>query len=226
MKRKWVTMAVIGVFSANAFPKVNFSGDMAAVSTYVFRGVKQNSGPALQTTARFGYKALTAGIWCSSVDFGGPVETETDPFIELALPTGRVPVTIGLTVYSYDMLDAFNDGADMEFEAYGKVGLGPIGLAGYFVPKQGSTENGLNESLYWGEVSGSKGLCGAVFSAVLGYGTYSSRFLAEPKKDAVGALAISASRTVRDGLTATYTYSLGLDDAVEDVFIFGITKSL
>ena len=47
-----------------------FAGNLTGVSTYVWRGVKANNGPALQSDAAFTYGIVTLGFWGSSVNFG------------------------------------------------------------------------------------------------------------------------------------------------------------
>ena len=70
--------------------EVQFSGDISTVSTYVWRGIKANNGPALQGTALFTYSFFTLGLWCSSVNFGDDKEVETDLYAEIVLPTGNI----------------------------------------------------------------------------------------------------------------------------------------
>lgn len=210
-------------FIQSSFSELAFSGDVTGVSTFVWRGIKQYSGPALQGTAAFEYKCLTAGIWISSVAFGD-IEVESDPFMEVALPTGSITSAIGLTLYSYDFLATFNDDADFEMEAYASVGFGPIGLGLYYVPSQKSTENSPNDSDYWIELSGKTTLCGADLGLVLSYGTYSSKFLAVPKEDAVTNIVLSIGKSLNEGLRFSHSYSLDLDDDMENIYFITITK--
>ncbi len=228
MKRNVTKTSIIGIvllllMSASVVSAaVEFSGDATMVTTYVWRGVKQYSGPAMQGTAGFSAGAVSFGLWCSSVAFGD-IEVESDPYIEIALPTGSVSTSIGATIYTYDFFDTFNDDADMEYEIFGTVGYGAVGLSAYFVPSQGSTENNLNESDYWVEVSGETSLMGADLSAVFGYGTYSSKWLATPKEDAVSTLALTAGKAVSDDISVSWTYSLGLDDDMENILWMGFS---
>ena len=200
--------------------EVEFSGDVTGVSTYVWRGVKQYSGPAMQGTAGFSYGALSFGLWYSSVAFGD-IEIESDPYIEVSLPTGSVSTSIGATIYTYDLFESFNDDADYEYEVFAKAGVGPVGLAAFFVPSQSSTENNLNESDYWIEASGETSFKGADLSVTLGYGTYSSKWLAEPKKDAVSSLVLSAGKSISENASVSWNYSLGLDDDMENILWMG-----
>ncbi|HPG41818.1 MAG TPA: hypothetical protein PLP19_21145 [bacterium] len=201
----------------NSAAKVSFAGDVTGVSTYVWRGVKQYSGPALQGTAAFNAGPVLFGLWTSSMS-AGDIEVETDPYLEVALPTGSVASSLGVTVYSYDLFEAFNADADYEYEIYGKAGYGPAGLAAFFVPGQSSTENTPNESDYWLELSGKTTLAGADLGLVFGYGTYSARYLATPKKDAVSILVLSAGKGLTENTSVKWNYSLALDDDMDNCF--------
>jgi uncharacterized protein (TIGR02001 family) len=198
--------------------QLEFSGDVTAVSTYTWRGVKQYSGPALQGTAGAGYGVLSFGLWYSSVSFGDDTEVETDPFIEVALPTGPLATSIGVTVYSYDFFETFNDDADFEYEVFARIGVGPLDLAAFYVPSQNSTENNPNDSDYWLEVSAGTAAIGADLGLTLGYGTYSSKWLATPKEDAVGHVVLSAGKSISEALATGWNYSIALDDDMDNAF--------
>lgn len=227
MKRNAINFIIVGLALLTLLSvsplaaQVEFSGDATFVSTYVWRGVKQNNGPAMQGTAGFGYGAVSLGVWMSSIDFGTDNEVETDPFVEVSLPTGPLSSSIGATIYSYDALQYFNDQADYEYEIFGKVGYGPLGVAVFFVPSQSSTDSTLNDSDYWVEVSGETAFMGADLSATFGYGTYSSKFLGI--KDAVSCLALTAGKSVSDDVAVSWTYSIGFDDTMEDMIWMGIS---
>ena len=228
MKRNAINLIIVGLalltfLSVSPLAaQVEFSGDATMVSTYVWRGVKQYSGPAMQGTAGFDYGIVSFGLWLSSVEFGD-IEVETDPYIEIALPTGSISTSIGATIYSYDFFDTFNDDADYEYEVFGTAGYGPIGVAAYYVPSQSSTDNAPESSQYWVEVSGEASFMGADLSAVFGYGTYSSKWLATPKKDAVSTLALTAGKAVSEDIAVNWTYSLGLDDDMENILWMGFS---
>jgi len=204
-------------FINNSTAKVSFAGDVTGVSTYMWRGVKQYSGPALQGTASFSAGPVLFGLWTSSMS-AGDIEVETDPYLEVALPTGSVTTALGVTVYSYDLFETFNADADYEYEVYGKVGYGPLCLAAFFVPGQSSTENTPNESDYWLELSGKTTIAGADLGLVFGYGTYTARYLATPKKDAVSTLVFSAGKGLTDNTSIKWNYSLALDDDMDNCF--------
>jgi len=203
------------------FAQIEFSGNLAGVSTYVWRGIKANNGPALQSGAALTYRSVTLGFWGSSIDFRDDLEVETDLYAEVALPTGDLAIALGATVYTLDFR-TFNETADAELELYGKVGYGPVGLAAYYVPEQNSTKSDQNHSNYWLELSGEANLVGADVSAVLAYGTYSSRWMPDgDKKDTVALLVLTAGKTVTNQIAVFWTYSLDLGSGFDNIFYFG-----
>ncbi|NIA29564.1 MAG: hypothetical protein GWP06_06575 [Actinobacteria bacterium] len=228
MKTLTILLLLLGMLVASTIcpaQGMSFSGDVTGVSTYVWRGVKQYNGAALQGTASFGFKSLSFGVWTSSINFGDDTEAETDPFVELSLPTGSIASSIGATIYTYDLFQTFNADADMEFELFARAGIGPLGLAFYFVPSQSSTTNNLNSSDYWIEASLGMEAAGAEWSAMFAYGTYSSRFLATPKSDAVTNIVLSVSKSLLENLNVSYNYSIGTDSQMENIFWMGLGYS-
>ncbi|MBN2412785.1 hypothetical protein JXQ31_13940 [candidate division KSB1 bacterium] len=203
--------------------EVKFSGDVTGVTTYVYRGIKQYTGPAMQGTAGFSYGALSFGLWCSSVVYYDDTEVESDPYIELFLPTGSVATSVGVIISTLDLFESFNDDANYEYEVFAKAGSGAFGLAAFFVPSQSSTKNNINESDYWVEVSGETAFKGADLTLTLGYGTYSSKWLAEPKKDAVSCVVLTAGKPISEVLSVSWNYSIGLDDAMENILWMSFT---
>ncbi len=206
---------------ANILPaQLKFSGDVTAVSTFTWRGVKQFNGNALQGTANLSINVFSLGFWVSSVSFGsdGP-SVESDLFFEIALPSGgEISSTIGATAFTYDLFDRFNDDAKQEIEIYGKVGIGSFAAAVFFVPSQPSTKNNLNHSDYWVELSTQANALNADFGAMLGFGTYSSKYLPEPQKEPVYHLVLSAAKPVMESLSAGMSLSLGLSKELSNLF--------
>ncbi|MBN2008233.1 hypothetical protein JW960_02680 [candidate division KSB1 bacterium] len=210
-----ILMLTLVLFSGSLFAQVEFSGDVTAVSNYVWRGVLAD-GAALQGTVSGAYKALSFGVWYSSVG----TSLETDPFVELTLPTGSISSSIGATAYSYDMKE-FAPGVTAEYELFATVGAGPLGVSAYFVPSQKSTDGGLNESLYWIEASTGMTALGADWGITYAYGTYSVRAI----EDATSLIALSATKSLSDALSISYNYSLGVDDELDDVVWVGVGYS-
>lgn len=206
------------------YGQINFSGDVTLVSTYVFRGIQQCPGPALQGTAALNYKGLSGGLWVSSIGVED-IETETDPFIELALPTGKIESALGLNVYTYDFFSTFNETADYELELYANASVGMFGISGYYVPSQKSTKEELHSSCYWLECNVEKECMGGTWNVLLGYGTYCSRYLSPPRKEPVGNLVLTATKSLAEGLDVSYAISFGLAKDMENIFVLSVSKS-
>ncbi len=203
--------------------QTGFSGDFTAVSTYVWRGVKINSGPALQSSAAGSYGVVTLGFWGSSINVGDDLEVETDLYAEVALPIGDLYSSLGATVYMLDFR-TFNSTADAELELYATAGYGVLGLNAYYVPAQNSTKDDLNRSVYWLEFSGATQLAGADLSALIGYGTYSSRWiLSGARKETVTLLLLSAGTAISEATSVFWRYSHDLGTGIENIFYMGTT---
>lgn len=222
--KKWYWIIGLWLLGTFAYGQIHFSGDVTLVSTYVFRGIKQCPGPSLQGTMKLNYKSLSGGLWVSSIGVE-EIDTETDPFVELALPTGDIESAIGLNIYTYDFFSTFNDTADYELELYANASWGMFGLSGYYVPSQKSTKGELHSSCYWLECSVEKECLGATWNTQLGYGTYCSRYLSTPRKEPVGNLVLTATKSLGEGLDVSYGISLGLAKDMENIFVLSVSKS-
>jgi uncharacterized protein (TIGR02001 family) len=213
------------VVHTSLIAEVGFSGDISAISTYVWRGVKINNGPALQSTVEGSYGIFTLGFWGSSISVGDNTEVETDLYASVALPTGDLSTSLGATVYMLDFRQ-FNSTADAELELFASAEYRAFGLNIYYIPGQNSIKDDLNSSLYWLELTGSTQLFGADLSAQLGYGTYSSRWMSNgPTKDAVALMVLSAGKSITDAISINWSYSFNIDGGFERIFYFGGTHS-
>ena len=217
-----ISAAFVLLSAAAGYGQVSFAGNLSGVSTYVWRGIKANNGPALQADASFTYGIFTLGTWTSSVNFGDDVEVETDPYFSFGLPTGNLSTSLGLTVYMFDFR-TFNRFADAEYELFAQFAYDIVGLDVYFLPAQNSTKEDDIRSLYWLELSAAGAWMGADLSAVVAYGTYSSRWMVEgPSKDPRALLVLSAARPVSDAFSVFWTGSLDIfNSGFENIFYFG-----
>lgn len=212
-------LSLVGLSSAS----VKLSGNMVGVSTYIWRGVKQYNGPALQSTASLSHRSLSVGIWSSTVDFGQEVLIETDPFAELTLSSGPLSSALGVTIYTYDLFETFNQAAKTETEFYTKLGWGPIKFSGYVVPSQTSTKGQLNHVLYWTETSLGGTAGGINLSGMLCFGTYSSRALTTPVKEATSFAVFTVAKNIGQMLTAFWSCQRELDQDMDNYFLFGLS---
>jgi uncharacterized protein (TIGR02001 family) len=212
-------MAVLSLRTADA--RLSFGGNATLVSSYVFRGVRQFNGAALQGAAEIRWRDLTGGFWSSNVEFGNDWSHETDLYVEIALPAGSVPATLGLMAYSYDF-NKFNAASGREFEAYGTVAFRDVSAGLYMVPPQQSTKNDPAGMNYWIEVSWGRGMGSMEWSFGYAFGTYSSRFLPDPRKDAVGVFSVSASRKIIDSITLSWNAALPATPALDNQFFMSL----
>jgi uncharacterized protein (TIGR02001 family) len=215
---------LVGLLSVgSSMAAINVTGNVTGVSTYVWRGVKQNNGAALQSTLNLSKGRLSAGVWSSSVDFGGDIMIESDPFVEVALATGNTNAAVGTTIYTYDMFETFNANAKYEIELYAKLGYGPVKFVGYLIPGQSSTDGQLNSTLYWTETSAGYTTGSVVLSAMLAFGTYSSRSLPVPKKEATSFLVFTLAKNINPATSAFWSYQREIDKDMENHFCCGLS---
>ncbi|MBN2425270.1 MAG: hypothetical protein JXR46_10000 [Calditrichaceae bacterium] len=223
-----ILLALLTIMNLSFADSLAFSGDMTLVSTYVWRGIKQYDGLAMHGTVQGAYKFVSVGVWFSTVNFGeGSPVMETDPYIAVSLPTGDIETSVGMNAYMYDFtrfgVDTSGKDILMEYELYASFAYNIFGLSAYFVPGQKSTESEDPESKYWLELSGTTSLGSFDWSATLGYGTYSSRWLATPKKEATGNLVISAAKKLTDDLSVNWNCSLGIDNDMDNYLWAGLS---
>jgi uncharacterized protein (TIGR02001 family) len=100
MKRK-ITILILLLtllvsFNLGAQEKASsWSAGVDLYSSYVWRGTKFGTGPAVQPSVKFTTGGLTLGVW-GSFDASG--YTEADPYISYSFPFG---LSLGLTDYYY-----------------------------------------------------------------------------------------------------------------------------
>lgn len=216
MKRMTVVLLVLLALTVAVQAEVGFSGDVTMVSTYVWRGVTQFNGAAMQGTVEGSYGIFTFGMWNSTMQGGATVET--DPYIGITLPAGPVEASVGATIYSYDFFTV----PGSVYEIYASAGFGPVSAAFYLTPEQ---DDGDVASVYWLDVAYGTSFIGADWSVGFGYGTYSDWTYMD-EAEAVGTLTLSASKSITDAFSVSWNYCLPVidDEDYEDlsnVFWFG-----
>lgn len=106
------------------------------VSSYVWRGTKFGSGPALQPSVELTAGPLTLGAW-GSYSFSENESPEADLYASLAAG----PFTIGLTSYYYPGTRYFN--ADNQaFEINGGLVLANLTFSGNYILNEGAGAQG------------------------------------------------------------------------------------
>lgn len=215
MKKGLLVFTLVLMFAiGGTAAELSFSGDASLVSTYVWRGVTQFNGAAMQGTAEVGYGALAIGYWISTM--GGPMAAETDPYIGLTLPTGPIETSVGATVYSYDF---FAKKGYTVYEVFASAGFGPLGVSLYYTPTQ--DDPGVTDALYWVEVSAGSSVMGADVSATLSFGNYSALSTDESASN----LLLSASKAVSEAIAVSWNWNIALTDGPGNAFFMGLSHA-
>lgn len=110
------------------------TGNVGAVSEYLFRGVEQSNGAALQGGLDFAADSgFYAGAWMSNIAFaglGGQTTTyETDFYTGFTRKFGDVGFDLGAIYYYYRDETAYNT-----LEVYVGALLGPAAIKVYYTP--------------------------------------------------------------------------------------------
>jgi uncharacterized protein (TIGR02001 family) len=149
-KRSVVSAAVLGasVFSGSALAEL--SGNIGVVSEYLFRGLAQSGGAAVQGGLDYSSESgFYAGTWASTIGFGSGTGSgaEVDFYAGFSGEAGGLGYDIGAIYYWYSEEDEF-DKPDPSFntvEVYGSLSFGMLTVGGYFAP---DTYFGVDESAY------------------------------------------------------------------------------
>jgi uncharacterized protein (TIGR02001 family) len=149
-KRSVVSAAVLGasVFSGSALAEL--SGNIGVVSEYLFRGLPQSGGAAVQGGLDYASESgFYVGTWASTIGFGSGTGSgaEVDFYAGFSGEAGGIGYDIGAIYYWYSEEDEF-DKPDPSFntvEVYGSLSFGMLTVGGYFAP---DTYFGVDETAY------------------------------------------------------------------------------
>ncbi len=132
-KRSVVSVAVLGaaVFSGSALAGV--SGNVGVVSEYLFRGIEQSSGAAVQGGLDYSHDSgFYAGGWASTISFASNTGSgaEVDFYAGFGGEAGAIGYDVGAIYYWYseEGENASPDPSNNTFELYGSVSFGPATL--------------------------------------------------------------------------------------------------
>ncbi len=203
-----------------------WTGNVGAVSEYMFRGIAQTGGAAVQGgidyESDFG---LYAGTWASNIGFGGG--TEQDFYVGFGGEAGDFGYDLGLTWYWYPEEDETGDELST-LELYASLSFGPVSLSAAWSDETNFfIGDGAAESALYLKLSGSVPLSDGL-SLDLGVGNYSGdeveRALANGD-DNYTDLSVALAKTLDGG----YSFSLGyvvtdIDDD-DPKLVLGLTKS-
>ena len=123
MKRLFLFMGLTIMLSMPTFAAV--SANVAFASDYVWRGMTQSDGPAIQGGFDFEDESgFYAGIWGSNVNFNDGAGSELDYYAGYGFSLGDIAVDIGYIAFDYPENQT---GLDFE-EIYLGLSFGDLGL--------------------------------------------------------------------------------------------------
>ena len=123
MKKLFLFMGLTIMLSMPSFGAV--SANVAFASDYLWRGMTQSDGPAIQGGFDFEDESgFYAGIWGSNVNFNDGAGSELDYYAGYGLSLGEVGVDIGYIAFDYPQNQT---GLDFK-ETYLGLSLGDLGL--------------------------------------------------------------------------------------------------
>lgn len=207
------------------------TGNVGAFSEYMFRGVGQSGGAAVQGGLDYGHDSgLYLGTWASNIGFGGG--TEMDIYGGFTTKIGELGLDIGGIYYWYteeDEVDAELNTA----EFYVGASFGPVAVK-YYYADEANFFIGDGEAEEAGYLLGTLALPitdSLTFTASIGFydGDEIERVLVT--EDSYMDYSIGLAKTLDDGFTATFQFmgtdidedtAIGVDD--EPKVVVGLKK--
>lgn len=227
-KRSVVGAALLGAvaFSGSAF--AGATGNVGAFSDYMFRGVTQTAGAAVQGGLDYAHgSGLYVGLWGSNINFaGGSSGTEVDVYAGFA---GKIADTVGFDVgalyYHYPEEDeAAIDPSINTLELYAGLSFGPVGAKYYFTNEYFGTE----ESATYLNLTLAQPLSETVnLTANVGFNDGDGVELLFG--DSYVDYSLGLAKTLEGGMTASFQVidtdldAAGVDDELK--FVIGLKKS-
>lgn len=157
MTFKRLAMATaLGTSMFSGVAAAELSGNVGVVSQYLFRGLSQSDGAAVQGGLDYvAPSGFYVGAWASTIGFGGTPNlggggstgAELDLYAGFSGEAGSVGYDLGIMYYVYLEEDEVDkpDPSYNTLELYGSLTFGPITLGGYFAP---DTYFGADDSAY------------------------------------------------------------------------------
>lgn len=148
-KRSVLGAVLVGAAAFSGSAMAGVTGNVGAVSEYMFRGVGQGASggeAAIQGGIDYSHDSgFYAGLWGSNISWAGAGHAETDVYGGYSTKLGDLGLDVGLIYYyyaEYKESPALPKSPDT-LEGYVKLSYGPIGLQYYYSPRYfGLTEDG------------------------------------------------------------------------------------
>jgi uncharacterized protein (TIGR02001 family) len=136
-----VAGAVVALASSTALAD-GFSGNVGAVSTYMFRGVDQTLGAAVQGGVDYSFDfGLYSGLWISNSLAGGG--NEADAYVGYGLTLGGFGLDGGIIYYGYSEDTEALSAANTDYaELYVGAGFDPIAVKIFYTNEFGRDTGG------------------------------------------------------------------------------------
>ena len=127
-------LTILFAISVNAQEKSPWTIGTDIYSSYVWRGAKFGSGPAMQPTLKYTTGGFSIGGW-GNYCFSTSEATESDLFASYAVTLGKSSsLTINLTDYYFPGATApYFTGSSHYFEPQVSLGLGKLSLSGAYM---------------------------------------------------------------------------------------------
>jgi uncharacterized protein (TIGR02001 family) len=215
MKLKYLVAAAALTASSSAF--AGATGNVAGVSEYMFRGITQGSGAAVQGGLDYAHDSgIYVGSWASNIDWGvGGYELDVYGGYTHAL-TDMITLDVGAYYYWYPEEDQIgNDPSVNTIEGYIGLIVGPVTLKYYYSPQYFGAEDAsgddIDESYFL--ASGAFPLTDSLnLTASVGYTKLSDDFICDGPDglctggatDSYVDYSLGLAKTVSEGLTATF----------------------
>lgn len=153
MKFKYVAGAAALVASSASFAGT-LTGNVGAVSDYMFRGIDQTGGAAVQGGVDYGFDfGMYTGLWISNSAVGQG--NEADIYAGYDLKLGQFNLNAGAIYYLYSEEDEVPTDNKDYAEVFVGGGIGPVALKVFYAPSYGGDNGGAvsgdpdkNELLY------------------------------------------------------------------------------
>ena len=223
------TLIGAAAFSGSAF--AGATGNVGAVSEYMFRGISQGTGAAVQGGVDYASDSgFYLGLWGSNIDWG-PGSVETDVYGGFAGKAGDIGYDVGAIYYYYPEEDETNtDPSVNTIEAYFGLTFGPVGIKAYYSPKYFGAEDGGGDDVDEIYLSGTAAfpLSDSLnLTAGLGYTTLGEKIITDGSKltDDYIDYSVGLAKTIDGGFTASFAV-IGTDLKDDDPkFVIGLKKS-
>lgn len=235
MSTKIRSVVVCAAILASPGAWAGATGNVGMVSDYMFRGVTQTAGPAVQGGIDYGFDSgVYVGTWVSNLNFGGSgAGTEQDVYVGFAKDVGPVKLDVGALYYWYPE----EDEAGLELstlEFYLAATMGPVTLkyslgseTNFFIGDGAAESAAYLQGIFAWPINDTLG-----FTAGLGLysGDEIERYLAGigSSDDTYMDYSIGLTKTLDGGLTASFQY-IATDIDVGGVgddpkFVIGLKK--